>query len=125
VALGDPAVFADELPELAQYRLNVLIKRKIGLVPHFAMEKSDYIAYLARELDADILSPRTDNLSFVREIMASEIIISQSLHGLIFAEVFSKPSVWLAHTSDEIWTFKFQQCGRTTTCADAIWNSAG
>jgi hypothetical protein len=39
--------------------------------------------------------------------MASEIIISQSLHGLIFAEVFSKPSVWLAHTSDEIWTFKF------------------
>jgi glycosyl transferase family 25/polysaccharide pyruvyl transferase len=107
VALGDPAVFADELPELAQYRLDVLIKRKIGLVPHFAMEKSDYIAYLARELDADILSPRTDNLSFVREIMASEIIISQSLHGLIFTEVFSKPSVWLAHTSDEIWTFKF------------------
>jgi len=107
VPLGDPAVFADELPELAQYGLEVPIKRKIGLVPHFAMEKSDYIAYLAEELDADILSPRTDNLSFVKEIMASEIIISQSLHGLIFAEVFSKPSVWLAHTSDDIWTFKF------------------
>jgi hypothetical protein len=62
---------------------------------------------LAKQLDADILSPRTTSLDFIKEIISSEIVISQSLHGLIFAELFQKPSAWITHSQDDLWTFKF------------------
>jgi hypothetical protein len=107
VPLGDPAIFADELPDLALYRERGEIKRSVGIIPHYAMENDAYIRELARELDADILSPRTDSLEFIKEVIASEILISQSLHGLIFAEIFGKPSTWLARSADDIWAFKF------------------
>jgi hypothetical protein len=108
VALGDPGIFADEIPEIADTLRRNDIKRGTIVIPHYAMADDERIGKLARNLDAAVLSPRTSGLDFLTEIAAAEIVVSQSLHGLIFAEVFGKPSVWIAHSGDEVWTFKFR-----------------
>ena len=107
IALGDPGVFVDELPEIAE-----AVGRGVGgcgtvVIPHYALAGSEQIKNLARGLDATILSPRTSSLDFVKAIAAAEAVVSQSLHGLIFAEALGKPSAWIAHSDDEVWTFKF------------------
>ena len=107
VALGDPGVFVDEIPEIAEEIGNGGTSRGTLLIPHYALAGSERIRDLARALDATVLSPRTCSLDFVREIAAAEAVVSQSLHGLIFAEALGKPSAWIAHTDDEVWTFKF------------------
>ncbi len=107
VALGDPGVFADELPQIGHARRHQSLRRRAALVPHFAMVNHPDIQRLARACDAGIINPRLPCLDFLKELIASEIIISQSLHGLIFAEALGKPSVWIAHDPGDLWTFKF------------------
>jgi hypothetical protein len=107
IALGDPGIFADEIPQVGEALRRNEIKRKAVVIPHYAMTSNEKIVRLAADLDAAILSPRTSSLDFLTELAAAEIVVSQSLHGLIFAEVFGKRSTWIAHTDDEGWTFKF------------------
>ena len=107
VALGDPGVFVDEIPEVAEEIAKGEIRRGTVVIPHYALTGDERIKKLARELDATILSPRTSSLDFVREIASAESVVSQSLHGLIFAEALGKPSAWIAHSDDDVWTFKF------------------
>ena len=107
VPLGDPGVFVDEIPEIAETIGKGEIRRGTVIVPHYALVASEQIEQLARALDATILSPRTLSLDFVREIAGAEAVVSQSLHGLIFAEALGKPSAWIAPSDDHIWTFKF------------------
>ena len=40
--------------------------------------------------------------------------MSQSLHGLIYAESLCKPSLWISDRSDEVWNFKFDDWFTTT-----------
>jgi len=107
VALGDPGVFVDEIPEIAEVMARREIKRGAVLIPHYALVGQERTKALASELDATILSPRTSSLDFVKEIVGAEVVVSQSLHGLIFAEALGKPSAWISHSGDEVWTFKF------------------
>lgn len=108
VALGDPGVFVDEIPEVADRINQKELKSRAVIIPHYAMVGDERIGKLAKSLDATVLSPRTSSIELFLEIAAAEIVISQSLHGLIFAEVFGKPSVWITHSKDETWTFKFR-----------------
>jgi len=107
VPLGDPGVFADEIGEIAAVRDSRRLKRRIGVIPHHRMIDHAYIRDITRHADAAVINPHLDCLDFVSEIVSSEIIASQSLHGLIFAQVFNKPFVWFSHTADDTWLFKF------------------
>ena len=108
IALGDPGILIERVPEVARLLKSVKLKRRVGLIPHYALIDHPAIVEIAKDLDADIISPRTDQLRFIAEIFASEIIVSASLHGLIFAEALGKPSVWISHKSDPVWEFKFR-----------------
>jgi GR25 family glycosyltransferase involved in LPS biosynthesis len=107
VPLGDPGILAPDLPELATALRDVKNKRRVGIIPHYTMVGNSVFADLAKLLDGEILSTRSFDLDLIAEIAASEIIISQSLHGLIFAEALGIPSAWVTHTPDDIWSFKF------------------
>jgi hypothetical protein len=48
-------------------------------------------------------------------IVQSEIVLSQSLHGLIFAESLGKPAVWVANQDNANWNFKFEDWFSTTS----------
>jgi GR25 family glycosyltransferase involved in LPS biosynthesis len=115
VPLGDPGVFADEIPEVVEYTRSSRIKRRIGVIPHHRMIDHPYIRDITRRADACVIDPHLDCIDFIREIVSSEIILSQSLHGLIFAQVFRKPYAWFSHTHDEAWLFKFRDWFSTTT----------
>jgi GR25 family glycosyltransferase involved in LPS biosynthesis len=113
VPLGDPGVFVDEIAEVAAARDSRRLKRRIGVIPHHRMIGHGYIRDIARG-DAAVIDPHLGCIDFIKEILASEVILSQSLHGLIFAQVFGKPFAWFSHTADETWLFKFHDWFSTT-----------
>ena len=84
------------------------IKYKAAIIPHHDLADHSYYGELEKGGDCVRLDTRTESLKFIETILASEIVISHSLHGLIFAELFGKPSVWIAHTKNDIWEFKFR-----------------
>jgi hypothetical protein len=108
VPLGDPGIFADEIPEIRRLQRNASIKYKVALIPHHDHANDPYFQDMAARHDGILLDTRTESLGFIDTILSSEMVISQSLHGLIFAELFGKPNVWLTQRHDAIWTFKFR-----------------
>jgi pyruvyltransferase len=103
IPLGDPGMLVDELisPRSAEKTYSHCV------VPHHAFVSHPYFVDLSRTEGGILLDPRTDRLDFVEKMSRAEMVISQSLHGLIFATSLNIPCVWIAHTADEIWTFKF------------------
>ncbi len=73
-----------------------------------------YIRDITRHPDADVINPQLDCIDFIKEIISSEIVLSQSLHGLVFAQLFGKPSAWFSHTLEDAWLFKFRDWFSTT-----------
>src|SRR5690606_489816 len=49
-----------------------------------------------------------NSLDPLLEIARSELVISQSLLGLIFAEALGIPNVWVTRRNDDSWKFKFR-----------------
>ncbi|AJE48576.1 polysaccharide pyruvyl transferase family protein [Celeribacter indicus] len=69
---------------------------KIGIVPH--QSRVEEITELLRgsRQDLVVIDPRAENhLDVVREIASCKAIFSSSLHGLIIADAFGVPNVWL------------------------------
>lgn len=86
---GDPGYL---LPTF--FRPDVPITNEIGAVIHYAEATGAMKRALSSEgiRFIDVLRPVEDVAS---EIMSCEIIISSSLHGLIVADAYGKPTAWL------------------------------
>lgn len=86
---GDPALL---LPCLVKN--NIEKKFRIGIVPHFSQLKffNDAITYDEKIKIIDVEKPFHE---VVREILACEIILSSSLHGIIVAEAYGIPAYML------------------------------
>lgn len=88
VILGDPAVLISEVitrPEEKRYRF--------GLIPHIRSVDS-WNARNSKRLK--LIHPGQSPWDIVREIAQCEIVLSQSLHGLIIADALDTPNVWVA-----------------------------
>lgn len=97
---GDPAillpmVYAPPRPTL---------KFRIGLVPH-------YVDRLAHSPDPAVLSisvRNTDWRATIDRIVSCELIVSSSLHGIVAAEAYGVPAVWIRPQTEIIGgEFKF------------------
>jgi hypothetical protein len=116
VALGDPGLLIDRLDVKAEK------KYRWGIIPHVADVKVDAILDLQKNNGnacvIDLADP--DILAVARKIRSCDFIISTSLHGLITADAFGIPNVWM-RVSDNItggdWKFLdyFTTVGRTET----------
>lgn len=104
VPLGDPGfLVASRLRE----RLPAGVKgAPVCIIPHHASFDAACFAAL-RDPSVMLLDMRTRSLDLLGAIMNSEIVLSQSLHGLVFAEAFGKPNAWISSKTDEDWCFKF------------------
>jgi pyruvyltransferase len=85
--LGDPLVLIDTLVEQQPKR------HPVGIIPH--VRSVARWQALARP-DARLLDPGLEPWRLIREIAACEVILSQSLHGLIVADAMKVPNVWIA-----------------------------
>lgn len=118
MAFGDPALLVSRF-----YRPSVVKKYKIGIIPHYKDADNDAIRKFAEgRSDVKVISMSSyDNWREIPDIVYScECVISSSLHGLIVADSYQIPNVWVQFSDKLIGgTFKFldyfSSVGRTTT----------
>lgn len=100
VLLGDPMVLLSLI-----YSASTGKKHKIGLVPH--VSQVNYFRRIAPK-GVIIIDPATEPWAVIRSIAESDFIISQSLHGLIVADVLGIPNLWIKPANQMIGgDFKF------------------
>lgn len=72
---------------------------KFGVIPHITFRGRESFCKAYRDLPGvkfiDIAT--TDILGLLKDMLDCEVIISQSLHGLIFADSLGVPNVWVEH----------------------------
>ncbi|WP_347331348.1 polysaccharide pyruvyl transferase family protein [Marinimicrobium locisalis] len=92
-AIGDPGLLvSDLLPSEKPTK-----KFRYGVIPHISKVENDSFYQRFDDLrSATFISFKTDDIDTVlRKMMECEIIISQSLHGVIFSDALGLPNVWL------------------------------
>ncbi len=125
VALGDPGLLVGSLDIKAEK------KYRWGIIPHVIDRKVDVIQDMhknaGRSCIIDLADP--DVLAVAGKIRACDFIISSSLHGLITADAFGIPNVWM-RVSENVyggnWKFLdyFSTVGRTETEPLHLQNTA-
>jgi hypothetical protein len=112
VAFGDPGILADRLlPDAVRA---APAKYRYAVVPHHDSALHPFFAGLRGRDDVCIVDNLDDTLLPIEQIAQSEIVLAQSLHGLIYAESLGKPSLWISTRSDDVWTYKFNDWFSTT-----------
>jgi len=106
VPLGDPGVlvrrYADRLVGPAVER-----RFRACVVPHHASYDDLAFKELREDPDVKLVNMRSNSLDTLRSIAEAEVVLSQSLHGLIFAEALNRPSLWISNNVTSDWCFKF------------------
>lgn len=88
--LGDPALLMRRFIS-AQSK-----KHRWGVIPHFMHEQHPMLQQVINELGGLLIDVKyPDAEETCRSIQQCDFILSSSLHGLIIADAFSIPSVWL------------------------------
>lgn len=87
---GDPALL---LPLF--YSPAVCRTHRVGVVPHYADKGNPWIERLRQDPAVKVIDVQGELLEFVREIRSCDLIASSSLHGLICADAYGVPSVWV------------------------------
>lgn len=100
---GDPAL-------LFPYFFNPPVEKKyaVGVIPHFSDKGVEWIKRLPPDPAVRLIDVEGGIEEFVRAVKSCELIISSSLHGLICADAYGVPNLWVK-LSDILWggAFKF------------------
>lgn len=96
---GDPAVL---MPMI--YKPRPLESREVVFIPHYSKEH-EMIKVVGEE---NIVSMRTDNYSgVIDKICSAKKVVSSSLHGIILAESYGIPAIFLQDRPDAL-SFKYE-----------------
>lgn len=102
---GDPGILIDRL--VPEHRWKTTIHEAAVVPNHASFEHRAFDRFRANK-EITLVDMRGASLEALEQIAASRTVISQSLHGLVFATALGKPSVWISHLFDDRWTFKFK-----------------
>ena len=106
VPIGDPGIFASQLLRHANQRSS---GKPIVIFPHHSSVDHPFYHMARLRNDVEVLDPSRTDLYNVNAICNCRVVISESLHGLIFAESLGKPYTWISnHAADEHSTFKYR-----------------
>lgn len=102
---GDPVLL---LPKV--YSPKIIKKYKLGIIPHYIDQNNVWIhnnVKGTKEIKIIDLQKK-DLLEIVDDILSCEKIVSSSLHGIITADAYAIPSIWIEF-SDKVYGngFKF------------------
>ncbi|TGC11570.1 polysaccharide pyruvyl transferase family protein [Methanolobus halotolerans] len=87
---GDPALLYPLF-----YNPKKTNKYKLGIIPHFVDQKNSGISKLEVYKNIIIIDILSDTNSVVDQICSCEMIASSSLHGIIAADAYRIPSIWI------------------------------
>ncbi|MBN8902549.1 MAG: polysaccharide pyruvyl transferase family protein, partial [Rhodospirillales bacterium] len=110
--LGDPGILVDGLPHLKRPKEST--RFRAAVIPHHDYTHHDFYSSLRANDEVCVVNILDASLRPIEQIASSQVVVSQSLHGLIFAESLGKPSVWISVRNDAIWKFKFEDWYSTT-----------
>jgi pyruvyltransferase len=87
---GDPAL-------LFPYFYDPVVEKKyeVGVIPHFSDKHTEWIKSLPQDPSVRIIDVEGGIEEFVREVKSCELILSSSLHGLICADAYGVPNMWV------------------------------
>lgn len=108
--LGDPALL---LPRF--YAPTVIKKYKVGIIPHYVDKSHEWIMTMHSDPSVNVINVETNKIEeFIYSVLQCDVILSTSLHGLIVADAYNIPSLWI-RLSDEVvgGDFKFQDYFRS------------
>lgn len=107
VPLGDPGVLVGRY---AEQLIGTVTERRYRacVIPHHASRDDRVFKLLRSNPDVKVVNMRSTSLETLRDIAESEVVLSQSLHGLIFAEALGRPSLWISINQSPDWRFKFE-----------------
>jgi len=86
---GDPALLFPRF-----YNPEIKKKYKIGVIPHYVDADSNWIKSLNND-EVKIIDICSDTHSFIDSIKECELIVSSSLHGIIAADAYGIPNMWI------------------------------
>ena len=100
---GDPALL---LPRL--YNPDIVKKYEIGLIAHYADKSHPWVEQYRHDPKVRIIDIQSDIYRFVQEVKSCEMIVSSSLHGIICADAYGIPALWVELSENVIGKgFKF------------------
>lgn len=86
---GDPGLLMPDMIPAPKTKLH-----EISLVPHY-VHREGILQGDARSVEANVIDVRRDIYDVIPMIAAGNTVISSSLHGLIMAQAYGAPWVWL------------------------------
>lgn len=90
IALGDPGLLSNLVFSSSKKRTY-----RIGIVAHYIDLNLPSIAEISKRSDVLLISPLQTPDKVAKDITSCRIVVSSSLHGLIFADSFSIPNYWM------------------------------
>ncbi|NHC23866.1 polysaccharide pyruvyl transferase family protein [Nocardioides sp. IC4_145] len=106
VVVGDPGLLVGRVIDAPQRD-----PRGITIPPHFREFHSRKAVALLRSAEAfgmKVVAPNSAPLKVAEAVATSELVLSSSLHGLIFADALDVPSSWIRIGPHKESSFKFQ-----------------
>ena len=76
-------------------------RKKFVIVPHMSEPHINTVADHYKKYVDHLVSPRTRPIAFVRKILNADFVISASLHGIILAESYGIPAIYLNRNNAE------------------------
>ena len=89
--LGDPGLLVRNLFDSS----NIAKKYRLGIIPHYADFRSPFLDGYRKDPDVTVIDIKSEAASFMRSVNECEMIASSSLHGLVVADSFAIPAVWI------------------------------
>jgi len=97
LALADSAyLLADKFHAAA--RSNTLPSRRFGIIPHHWSLESNPPRWQQVSQRAFVIDPHLDWQTFIQQVNACEVILTECLHGAIAADILRKPFIVFATT---------------------------
>lgn len=91
VVLGDPGLLVNRLFEGAKIKKRF----RLGIIPHYADFDSPLLHTYRDDSDVALIDIKGPAQEFMKVVNECELIASSSLHGLVVADSFGIPAVWI------------------------------
>lgn len=70
-------------------------RSRVGVVPHYVDGGAPWVKAAATRDEVRVISVLSSTEAFVDQLVACDVIVSSSLHGIIAAEAYGVPALWV------------------------------